>query len=56
MQTKKKSSKYFGFWIYIYIYLNMQPKIYKEGNPGRPVISSANCYTTKILQYVDHHL
>ena len=34
----------------------MQPKIHKEGNAGRPVISSVNCHTTKILQYVDHHL
>ena len=28
----------------------MQPKIHKQGNPGRPVISSVNCHTTKILQ------
>ena len=34
----------------------MQPKIHKEGNPCRPVISSVNCHTTKILQYTDHHL
>ena len=34
----------------------MQPKILKEGSPGRPVISSVNCNTTKISQYVDHHL
>ena len=34
----------------------MQPKIHKGGNPGRPVISSVNCHTTKISQYVDHHL
>ena len=34
----------------------MQPKINKEGNPGRPVISFVNCHTTKISQYFDHHL
>ena len=34
----------------------MQPKIHKEGNPGRPVFSSVNCRSTKILQYVHHHL
>ena len=34
----------------------MQPKIHKEGNAGGPVIGSVNCHTTKILQYVDHHL
>ena len=34
----------------------MQRKIHKQGNPGRPVISSVNCHTTKISQYVDHHL
>ena len=34
----------------------MQPKIHKEGSPGRPFISSVNCRTTKISQYVDHHL
>ena len=34
----------------------MQPKIHKERNPGRPVISSVNCHKSKISQYVDHHL
>ena len=34
----------------------MEPKIHKEGTPGRPVISSVNCHTAKISQYVDHHL
>ena len=32
----------------------MQPKIHKEGNPGKPVISSVNYHTTKISQYVYH--
>ena len=31
-------------------------KIHKEGNPGKAVVSSVNCYTTKISQYFDHHL
>ena len=26
------------------------------GNPGRPVISSLNCHTSKISEYVDYHL
>ena len=34
----------------------MQPKINKESNPGRPIISSINCHTSKISQYVDNHL
>ena len=34
----------------------IQPKIHKEGNPGRPVISSLNSHTSKIFEYVDFHL
>ena len=34
----------------------MQAKIHKECNAGRSVISSVNCHTIKISQYVDHHL
>ena len=34
----------------------MQLKIHKEGNPGRPVISSVNYNTIKIFQYVGHDL
>ena len=33
-----------------------KPKIHKEGIPGRPVISSVNCHSTKILEYDDYHL
>ena len=29
------------------------PKIHKEGNPGRTVVSSINCHTTNISKYVD---
>ena len=32
----------------------MFPKIHKRGVPGRPVVSSLDCYTTKILKYIDH--
>ena len=32
------------------------PKIHKTNNPGRPVVSSINCHTEKISQFVDHHL
>ena len=32
------------------------PKIHKEGNSGRPVISSVNCHTSKISSFVDYHI
>ena len=32
------------------------PKIHKENNPGRPVISSINCHTESISKFVDYHL
>ena len=32
------------------------PKIHKQNNPGRPVISSIECHTANISQYVDYHL
>ena len=32
------------------------PKIHKPNNPGRPVISSINCHSANISEYVDHHL
>ena len=31
-------------------------KLHKEGVPGRSVISSVNCHTSKILEYVHYHL
>ena len=34
----------------------LKPKVHNEGNPGRPVISSINCHTSKISEYVDYHL
>ena len=34
----------------------ISPKIHKENNLGRPVISSINCYMSKISKYVDYHL
>ena len=33
----------------------LKPKVHKEGNPGRPVISSVNCCTSNISKYVDYH-
>ena len=30
--------------------------MHKEGNPGRPVISSLNTHTSKIFKYVDFQL
>ena len=32
------------------------PKVHKPNNPGRPVVSSINCHTENISQFVDHHL
>ena len=34
----------------------LKRKVHKKGNPGRPVISSINCHTSKISEYVDYHL
>ena len=36
--------------------LYLLPKIHKEGNPGRPVVSLIDCATSKISEYVDYHL
>ena len=32
------------------------PKVHKPNNPGRPVISSTNCHTTKLSKFVDHYI
>ncbi|XP_066275237.1 uncharacterized protein [Branchiostoma lanceolatum] len=32
------------------------PKIHKEGNPGRPIISANDCATERISEFADHHL
>ena len=37
-------------------YFYLKPNINKEDNPGRPAISSINCHTTKISEYVDYYL
>ena len=34
----------------------LKTKVHKESNPGRPVISSINCYISKFSEYVDYHL
>ena len=34
----------------------MLPKIHKQNNPGRPVISSVSSPTSEISRFVDHHL
>ncbi len=36
--------------------LYLLPKIHKNNNPGRPVVFSINCNTSKISKYVDHHI
>ena len=32
------------------------PKIHKANNPGRPAISSVNCHTSRISEFVDYYL
>ena len=32
------------------------PKIHKQGNPGRPIVSSNSHPTERISQFVDYHL
>ena len=34
----------------------MLAKVHKEGNPGRAVVSSIDCHTTKISKYIDNQL
>ena len=34
----------------------LKSKLYKEGFPCRPVISSVNCHTSEISEYVGYHL
>ena len=36
--------------------LYMLPKIHKEGNPGRPAVSSVNCHSSKMSKFVDYHI
>ena len=35
---------------------HLLPKIHKANNPGRPVISSVNCHTSRISEFVDYYL
>ena len=32
------------------------PKVHKPNIPGRPLVSSAECHTSKVLKFVDHYL
>ena len=34
----------------------IRPKIHKENNPGRPVISSINYHASEISRFLDHYL
>ena len=34
----------------------MLPKVHKESNPGTPVVSLIDCYTTKTSKHIDHQL
>ena len=35
---------------------HLLPKIHKANNPGRPVISSVNCHTSRISEFSDCYL
>ena len=35
---------------------HLLPKIHKANNPGRPVISSVDCHTSRISEFVDYYL
>ena len=35
---------------------HLLPKIHKDNNPGRSVISSVNCHTSRISELVDYYL
>ena len=35
---------------------HLLPKIHKANNPGRPVISSVNCHTSRISEFYDYYL
>ena len=35
---------------------DLLPKIHKANNPGRPVISSADCHTSRTSEFVDYYL
>ena len=35
---------------------HLLPKIHGANNPGRPVISSVNCHTSRISEFVDYYL
>ena len=32
------------------------PKVHKKDMPGRPVVSSIDCHTSKLSKFVDHYL
>ena len=35
---------------------HLLPKIHKSNNLGRPAISSINCHTSRISEFVDYYL
>ena len=35
---------------------HLLPKIHKANNPGKPVISSVNCRSSRISEFVDYYL
>ena len=32
------------------------PRVHKKDIPGRPVVSSIDCHTSKLSKFVDHYL
>ena len=52
-------SSYDYHWIYIYKYSGrfyLLPKIHKENNSGRPIMSANGHPTEKISEFIDFHL
>ena len=37
-------------------HFHLKPELHKKGIPGRPAITSVNCNTCKISEYLDYHL
>ena len=46
----------FSSWFDRLNFTDLLPKIHKASNPGRHVISSINCHTSRMLEFVDYYL
>ena len=46
----------FSSWFGRLNFTDLLPKIHKANNPGRPVINSIYCHTSRMSQFVDYYL